>query len=163
MLKLKGVNEIDVEYLGYKKLDLNTLILAEPLPESEVLAKQSQALATAIEKRPAAKQDLIKASLRQARMTLTSPIDGTVQQVAVTTIGQVVTPGQPLLVVVPSAGPIDVQAQVENKDIGFVEVGQEAIIKIDAFPFTRYGTLTGKVTPSMTAERSTTRSSSSGS
>ena len=78
-------------------------------------------------------------------MMLTSPIDGTVQQVAVTTIGQVVTPGQPLLVIVPSDGPIDVQAQVENKDIGFVEVGQEAIIKVDAFPFTRYGTLSGKV------------------
>lgn len=114
--------------------------------KSEALAKQTQALATAIEKRTAAEQDLVKASLRKARMTLTSPIDGTVQQVAVTTVGQVVTPGQPLLVVVPSDGPIEIQAQVENKDIGFVEVGQEAVIKVDAFPFTRYGALSGRVT-----------------
>lgn len=114
--------------------------------KSEFLAKQSQALATALEKRSAAKQDLIKSTLRQLRMTLTSPIDGTVQQVAVTTVGQVVTPGQPMLVVVPSDGKIDIQAQVENKDIGFVEVGQEVVIKVDAFPFTRYGALTGKVT-----------------
>ncbi len=114
--------------------------------KSEVLAKEAQALATALEKRPAANQDLVKASLRRARMTINSPIDGTIQQVAITTVGQVVTPGQPLLVIVPSDGPIEIQAQVENKDVGFVEVGQEAVVKVDAFPFTRYGVLHGKVT-----------------
>ena len=40
---------------------------------------------------------------------------------------------------------IEIEAEIENKDIGFVETGQEAIVKLDAFPFTRYGTLTGHV------------------
>ena len=40
---------------------------------------------------------------------------------------------------------IEIEAEIENKDIGFVETGQEAIVKLDAFPFTRYGTMTGHV------------------
>ncbi len=62
-----------------------------------------------------------------------------------TTLGQVVTAGQPLMVVVPTDGPIEVEAQVLNKDIGFVLPGQEAVVKIDAFPFTRYGLIEGRV------------------
>ena len=84
--------------------------------------------------------------LREAMRMLVSPIDGTVQQLAVTTVGQVVTSGQSLLVVVPTDGPIDIEAQIDNKDIGFIVPGQETIIKVDAFPFTRYGTLDGSVT-----------------
>ncbi len=114
--------------------------------KNESLAKQQQALVDALEKRPAAQQDLAKAMLRQTMRTLSSPIDGTVQQLAVTTIGQVVTSGQSLLVVVPTDGSINIEAQVDNKDIGFLMPGQEAIIKVDAFPFTRYGTLDGTVT-----------------
>ena len=113
--------------------------------KSETLAKQAQILTQALEKRPAASFDVIKASLRNDRMTLSSPIDGTVQQLAVTTIGQVVTPSQPLLVVVPSGGPIEVEALVPNKDIGFIVPGQAAVVKVDAFPFTRYGAIEGTV------------------
>lgn len=114
--------------------------------KSDTVAKQAQILTTALEKRPAAWNDVVRSSLREARMTLSSPIDGTVQQLAVTTIGQVVTAGQPLLVVVPSEGPIEVEALVPNKDIGFIAAGQQAVVKVDAFPFTRYGTIEGTVT-----------------
>jgi hemolysin D len=112
---------------------------------SDTLARQAQALADALEKRATAVQDVAKATLRRDRMHLTSPIDGTVQQLAVTTVGQVVTAGQVLLVVVPSEGPIEVEALLPNKDIGFVVPGQRADVKIDAFPFTRYGKIEGKV------------------
>ena len=112
----------------------------------ESIAKQQQALVDSLEKRPSAEQDLAKAMLRQTMRTLSSPIDGTVQQLAVTTVGQVVTSGQPILVVVPTEGPINIEAQIDNKDIGFILPGQEAVIKVDAFPFTRYGTLDGTVT-----------------
>jgi hemolysin D len=67
------------------------------------------------------------------------------QQVAVTTIGQVVVTGQQLLVVTPNEGPLQVEALVANLDIGFVKIGQEATIKVDAFPFTRFGVAHGKV------------------
>ncbi|MFE1598266.1 HlyD family type I secretion periplasmic adaptor subunit [Methylobacterium sp. ID0610] len=112
---------------------------------SETVAKQQQLLTEAAQKRDALKQDVIKAALKRDRARLTAPISGTVQQLAVTTLGQVVTAGQPLLVVVPTEGPIEVEALVQNKDIGFIVPGQEAVVKIDAFPFTRYGSIEGKV------------------
>ncbi len=112
---------------------------------SETVARQYQALTEAAQKRDALVQDVVKATLKRERTQLKAPISGTVQQLAVTTLGQVVTAGQPLMVVVPTDGPIEVEAQVQNKDIGFVLPGQEAVVKIDAFPFTRYGSIDGKV------------------
>ncbi|BCM88036.1 HlyD family type I secretion periplasmic adaptor subunit [Methylobacterium indicum] len=112
---------------------------------SETVARQYQALTEAAQKRDALVQDVVKATLKRERTALKAPISGTVQQLAVTTLGQVVTAGQPLMVVVPTDGPIEVEAQVQNKDIGFVLPGQEAVVKIDAFPFTRYGSIEGRV------------------
>lgn len=112
----------------------------------ETIATQTQKLTEASQKLDALRQDVIKARLKLDRTRLTAPIDGTVQQLAVTTIGQVVSPGQALVVVVPSDGTIEVEALVQNKDIGFLQVGQEATVKVDSFPFTRYGTIEGRVT-----------------
>jgi len=91
-------------------------------------------------------QELVKAESRSKLMTLTAPVDGTVQQLAVHTVGGVVTPAQPLMMVVPKDNPIEVEAYVENKDIGFVNPGQEAVVKIETFPFTKYGTINARVT-----------------
>src|SRR6185437_11762276 len=82
---------------------------------------------------------------RQARTRLYAPTDGVVQQMAVTTVGQVVTTGQQLIVLTPIGGKLQVEALVANLDIGFVKPGQDAVIKVDAFPFTRFGALHGKV------------------
>ncbi len=112
---------------------------------SETVARQYQALTEAAQKRDALVQDVVKATLKRERTALKAPISGTVQQLAVTTLGQVVTAGQPLMVVVPTDGPIEVEAQVQNKDIGFILPDQEAVVKIDAFPFTRYGSIEGRV------------------
>jgi hemolysin D len=68
-----------------------------------------------------------------------------VQQLAVHTIGGVVTPAQAVLVVVPVDSRLEIEAMVSNRDIGFVHPGQEVEIKIDTFNFTRYGLLHGKV------------------
>ena len=62
-----------------------------------------------------------------------------------TTFGQVVGAGQQLATVVPTDGALQVEALVANMDIGFVKVGQEVAVKLDAFPFTRFGALHGKV------------------
>jgi hemolysin D len=86
-------------------------------------------------------QELIKAESRGKLMLLAAPVDGTVQQLAVHTVGGVVTPAQQLMMVVPRDNPIEVEAFVENKDIGFVRRGQRAEVKIETFPFTRYGTI----------------------
>jgi hemolysin D len=90
-------------------------------------------------------QDLIKASEKLKDMTLRAPIAGTVQASAVTTIGQVVTAGQQLMQVVPEGTPLEIEAYILNTDIGFVAVGQEATIKVDTFPYSRYGTIKGTV------------------
>lgn len=91
-------------------------------------------------------QELIKAESHGKLMTLTAPVDGTVQQLAVHTVGGVVTPAQVLMVIVPHDSVLDVEAFLENKDIGFVNPGQEAEIKIETFPFTKYGTIRAQVT-----------------
>lgn len=105
----------------------------------------SQALSTAQAKLDQTRQDIVKASSAVQHMRLTSPLEGTVQELDVTTLGQVVSSGQQLMVVVPRKGQLEIEALVPNKDIGFVRAGQPAVIKFDAFPFTRYGTVSGTV------------------
>jgi hemolysin D len=112
---------------------------------SQFIADQTQKLAEIERKRDRTEQELIKAQSKTDRTQLKSPIDGTVQQLSITTVGQVVTSGQSLLTVVPLEGPIEVEAMIANKDIGFVEPGQPAIVKIEAFPFTRYGAVDATV------------------
>jgi hemolysin D len=117
--------------------------------KGETLAKfqddQSQALSTALEKRDELAQSLVKASAKLGYTRLFAPITGVVQDVAITTVGQVVRPGQELMIVVPENARLEAEALVINKDIGFVAQGQSAVLKIDSFPFTRYGTIPGKV------------------
>jgi HlyD family type I secretion membrane fusion protein len=90
-------------------------------------------------------QELIKASDRNRQQTLRAPVDGVVQQLAIHTQGGVVTPAQELMVIVPAADGIVIEAMIQNKDIGFVVEGQDAEIKVDSFPFTKYGTIRGDV------------------
>ena len=89
--------------------------------------------------------DLAKAEQRSKYQQLTAPVDGVVQQLAVHTIGGVVTPAQQLAVLVPADASLEVEAMISNRDIGFVHVGQDAEIKVDAFNFTRYGLIHGRV------------------
>lgn len=96
-------------------------------------------------RRAAAIQRLVKANARATAQTIRASVDGVVQQLAVHNVGAIVTPAQELMVIVPQGGAVEVEAVLENKDIGFVEVGQQAEIKIDTFPFTKYGTIAGEV------------------
>jgi len=102
-------------------------------------------LAKAEQKVAGLQQDVIKAEKRSNLQVLTAPVDGVVQQVTVHTIGGVVTPAQALAVVVPEDRSLEIEAMIQNRDIGFVSEGQDAKIKIDTFSFTRYGLLHGRV------------------
>ena len=104
-----------------------------------------EGLNKAEEKAAGLAQDVVKAQQRTSLQKLVAPIDGMVQQLAIHTIGGVVTPAQMLMLVVPTESRLEIEAMISNRDIGFVEVGQEAAIKIDTFNFTRYGLLQGKV------------------
>jgi hemolysin D len=112
---------------------------------SQFIADNENKLADASRKADESRQALAKAAARLARTRLYAPIDGVVQQTAVTTVGQVVTTGQQLIVLTPNGGKLQVEALVANMDIGFIKLGEQAVIKVDAFPFTRFGTLRGKV------------------
>ncbi|HYR05798.1 MAG TPA: HlyD family type I secretion periplasmic adaptor subunit, partial [Gallionella sp.] len=90
-------------------------------------------------------QEHLKAYARSKLMKLTSPVDGTVQQLTVHTIGGVVTPAQPMMVIVPRDNALEVEAFIENKDVGFVKAGQDAEVKIETFQYTKYGTIHAKV------------------
>jgi hemolysin D len=90
-------------------------------------------------------EDAVKSGRKMTEQVLRAPADGTVQQLAVYTVGGVVTPAQQLMVIVPADSRLEVEARVLNKDIGFVQAGQPAEIKIDTFNFTRYGLLHGEV------------------
>jgi hemolysin D len=91
-------------------------------------------------------QDALRSGSHSRLLKLTAPVDGTVQQLTVHTIGGVVPAAQPLMLIVPTQKIIEVEAFMENKDVGFVEEGQPAEVKIDAFEYTKYGTIHGRVT-----------------
>jgi hemolysin D len=112
---------------------------------SEYRRGLSSDLAAAETKAGALQHDLVKAQERVRLQTLAAPLDGVVQQLAVHTVGGVVTPAQALIVVVPSESRLEIEAMLSNRDIGFVRPGQDAEIKVDTFNFTRYGLLHGKV------------------
>ena len=88
-------------------------------------------------------EELKKASQRKGLQQLTAPVDGVIQQLAVHTIGGVVQPAEPVMVLVPGDGELLVEALVLNKDIGFVHIGDKVEIKLEAFPFTKYGVIDG--------------------
>lgn len=90
-----------------------------------------------------AREDLNKAELLRRLQSLKAPVDGVVQQLAVHTIGAVVKPADPLVVVVPGEGELIVEAMILNKDIGFVAAGDRVEVKLEAFPFTKYGVIDG--------------------
>ncbi|GMN04441.1 HlyD family type I secretion periplasmic adaptor subunit [Erythrobacter sp. MTPC3] len=104
-----------------------------------------------------AQEELRKSERRRQYQEMRSPVDGVVQQLAVSTVGGVVQPAQPLMVIVPcSSGDatsamscnsgITIEAFVQNKDIGFISVGQRVAVKLEAFNFTDFGLIEGEVT-----------------
>jgi hemolysin D len=133
-----------------KKLMQDQSALAEAEKNYRVLVSEFQQskqmeLSTIETKVASLVQEVTKAGQRAGFQRLTTPIDGVVQQVAVHTVGGVVTPAQQLLIVVPLEHPVEVEAQVENKDVGFVKEGQVVELKVETFPFTLYGTIPGRV------------------
>lgn len=92
---------------------------------------------------PALKADMEKSRELYALKWLKAPVDGWVQKINVTTVGGVVNPAQTLMTIVPDSTPLVVEAMLSNDDIGYVKVGQPVELKVDTFPFQKYGTLKG--------------------
>ena len=116
-----------------------TEVIAET--QRQALQNVSQGLQLAA----TAQNQLSRAETKRSQTVLRAPVDGTVQQLAVHTVGGVVTQAQPLMVLVPNEQSLEVEAFLDNKDVGFVRPGQPVEIKIETFQFTKYGTIPGSV------------------
>lgn len=86
-------------------------------------------------------EELKKAKEKHRLTQIRSPIDGMVQQLEIHTTGAIVTPAQPLMLVVPEGGKLQFEVWAINRDIGFIYDKQEAEIKVETFNFQKYGTL----------------------
>lgn len=82
---------------------------------------------------------------RAKRLNLTAPVAGIVSGLSVKAVNAVVKPGETLMEIVPTKDPLVVIAEVNPQDIGQVAVGQRADVRVSAFDYATYGTLTGKV------------------
>ncbi|MDQ8757645.1 HlyD family type I secretion periplasmic adaptor subunit [Sphingosinicella sp. LHD-64] len=146
-LRIEHIQSIEVQESNAQRaraaianIDAELAALRETLAE-----EASTELSTAETESRLRREELTKSARRRQLQQLRAPVDGTVQQLAVHTIGGVVQPAQPLMVIVPDGGQIEVEAQILNKDIGFVRVGQPVRVKLEAFPFTDYGWIEGTV------------------
>jgi hemolysin D len=141
--------EQDLAVQQARKQQLDASIQAITTQQQALVAEQRKANLSQLQEQQlqiaGLKQELIKASERSSQHQLTSPINGQVQQLVVHTVGGVVTPAQPLMVIVPENAELEVEALILNKDIGFVSEGQKAQVKIDTFNFTKYGLIDAEI------------------
>ena len=90
-------------------------------------------------------QEMARATERNQQMVLRAPISGTITSLQIHTLGGVVQPAQILMQIVPEEAQLEVEAWVQNKDIGFIDVGLPAEVKVDSFQFTKYGVINAHI------------------
>lgn len=88
---------------------------------------------------------LEKYSLSKEYQTITAPVSGYVNSVGVNTLGETVSTAEQLITIVPDDEPVEMVCYVKNMDIADIEIGMEAEIKLEAYPYNRYGTVRGVV------------------
>lgn len=145
LLNMEKELSVQGNRLNESAASLNAAVQQRKQTQAEFRARASAELVDATRKHDAARQELVKATQRRDLQALRSPIDGVVQQLAVTTVGGVVTQAQPLMTIVPHNAVLEVDAQVMNRDIGHIKVGQRVINKVETFDFTRFGYIEGTV------------------
>ena len=141
-VKERDVQKNNLDSLGAAIANINQRLAAQKAEfESQVLTE----LADAENRIAAFEQEKVKAEKRVTLQKLIAPVSGKVHQLAVHTIGGVVTPAQELMHIVPDEDAVEVEAWLPNKDIGFVHEGQAAEIKVETFPFTKYGVIEAEI------------------
>lgn len=145
------VNELD-EKLSAAKLALPRLMAARNEAERRIDERRSGDRSKAltqlneVEARAAALTKAVEADQDKVNRTLVrAPVSGIVKEVKVSTVGQVVKPGDDLVEIVPLNDTLLIEAQIRPSDIAFLHAGQKAVVKITAYDFTIYGTLPGTV------------------
>lgn len=88
-------------------------------------------------------QLLIQRKKQLQATTLTAPVKGIVKSIRLTTVGGVIRPGEDVLEIVPLEDDLLIEAKVAPQDIGFLRVGLDVSVKIEAYDYTIYGDLDG--------------------
>ncbi|WP_245411262.1 HlyD family type I secretion periplasmic adaptor subunit [Methylovirgula ligni] len=134
------------EQLAEAVANMRVLVLERQKTISTFISDNSQRYAQAAQERDDYEQKLIKTRIRRQHMILASPVSGTITALSITTLGQVITTGQEVMRIVPDDSHLEIECYLQNRDIGFVHAGQIAQVKVESFPFTRYGTISARVT-----------------
>lgn len=146
--EFKGV-ESDAKIAGHQLGELDA--------EAEAVAKQRTGAISAVlatyrkqlnEARIAlrgSRAELNTAQTYRANLSLEAPANGRVEHLSVFTLGGFIEAGSPLMSIVPSDGGVEIEAFFDNRDVGFLEAGQQAFVKFDAFPAERFGIVRGRV------------------
>lgn len=113
--------------------------------ESSARAKAQEELAIKLVEMSEIKQRLSALTERKTRTEIKSPVNGTVQDITVNTVGGVIRPGEDLIRIVPKDDQLIVEAQIRPADRAFIYPGQEAVVKITAYDFSIYGGLKAEV------------------
>lgn len=113
--------------------------------ESDMKAKAQAELSTKMIEMNEIKERLSALSARKGRTELKSPVNGTIQDITVNTVGGVIKPGEDLIKIVPKDDQLIVEAKIKPSDRAFIYPGQKAMIKISAYDFGIYGGLEGEV------------------
>ena len=93
----------------------------------------------------AAQEQLVRTKVQIDQFELRAPVAGVVKDISVATRGGVVQPAETVMQIVPENVPLEVEAKVLNRDIGFVSKGQKVTVKVDTFNFTKYGSINGTI------------------
>ncbi len=130
-----------------KALDFEKQQLRDEIDYQKQSMKQEnlEALAEQQKQLTSYKAEIDKISYLNKKQSLTSPVSGYVIELFTNTIGGVVSPAQNLISILPKDSPLIIEATVMNQDIGFISEGMKVVIKVDAFPFQKYGMIRGTV------------------
>ena len=130
-----------------KEVEANLQVIASEMEKNFLAAASdnTQRLAVAERQRDDTAQRLERAKARLSNLLLKAPNSGTVQALSVINPSQVLSAGEQVMRVVPDGVELEIEVYILNKDIGFIKEGQEAVIKVEAFPFTKHGTINARV------------------
>jgi membrane fusion protein, adhesin transport system len=138
LIKTGDVSKVDIIHLQESLADVDNKILSFKSTALDELNKTKADLASL-------DSDLDGLQDKLARTTIVSPVKGIINEIYVNTVGGVIKPGDNLMDIVPLGDTLLVEAKVKPSDIGFIHVGQEALVKITAYDYSIYGGLKGTV------------------
>lgn len=147
-------DRIDIErnlVLNQNELQGNRHDLQAQLAERDVFIQQwngkiIEELTTQRNEREALREQLTKARKRQSLVQLDAPVDAIVLEVSPkATPGSIAKEAEPLFTLVPVGAPLEVEANIDARDLAFVQIGDKVRVKLDAYPYMQHGSLEGEV------------------